>query len=305
MPAWSGFHASSGRRCVRYADFTGCSRQHVAGKEAAGPLRRAIGDLLQTSGVLVDSVRILVAAARKRKPKGAIRDHAVPDHPVHPLGSQARVLLASVFGPYAQDDQYGSRLINPMELFHNQVTRVQDAFSLRCFHRSWGLMLIQVNVNAPCTLLDFPSQERFIEEIKTQPYDIIGISSIIPNVLKVRRMCRLIRKHQSQATIVIGGHIANVPELGKWVDADHIVQGEGVRWMRRFLGEDESQPIRHPQVMADIGPRTMGVPLRNHPGFDDAVLIPAVGCPDGVQFLLHLRHVRRQGKIHRVLQDRR
>ena len=90
------------------------------------------------------------------------------DHPVHPLGSQSRVLLASVFGPYAQDDQYGSRVINPMELYHNQVTRVQHAFSFRSFFRSWGLMLIQVNLKAPCTLLDFPSQERFIEEIKTR-----------------------------------------------------------------------------------------------------------------------------------------
>ncbi|MGZ3809884.1 MAG: hypothetical protein ACXVCE_17500, partial [Bacteriovorax sp.] len=43
----------------------------------------------------------------------------------HPLGSQARVLLTSVFGPYARDDEYGSRMINPMELYHNQVTRVQ------------------------------------------------------------------------------------------------------------------------------------------------------------------------------------
>ena len=194
------------------------------------------------------------------------------------------MLLVGVFGPYAQDDQYGSRLINPMELFHNQVTRVQHAFSLRCFHRSWGLMLIQVNLNAPCTLLDFPSEERFLDEIKTRQYDVIGISSIIPNVLKVRRMCRLVRQHQPQATIVIGGHIANVPDLGKWVDADQIVKGEGVQWMRRFLGEDENQPIRHPQVMADIGPRTMGVPLKNHPGFDDAVLIPAVGCPMGCNF---------------------
>lgn len=41
----------------------------------------------------------------------------------HPLGSQANVLLTSVFGPYAQDDEYGSRAINPMELYHNQVTR--------------------------------------------------------------------------------------------------------------------------------------------------------------------------------------
>ena len=60
----------------------------------------------------------------------------------HPKGSQARVLLSSVFGPYAQDDQFGSRAINPMELYHNQVTRAQGAFSLRMFHRSWGIMMI-------------------------------------------------------------------------------------------------------------------------------------------------------------------
>ena len=82
----------------------------------------------------------------------------------HPRGSRARVLLTSVFGPYARDDEYGSRAINPMELYHNQVTRVQGAFSLRMFHRSWGLMLIQANLKAPCTLLDFPTLERFVEE---------------------------------------------------------------------------------------------------------------------------------------------
>jgi len=75
----------------------------------------------------------------------------------HPKGTQARVLLTSVFGPYAQDDEYGSRVINPMELYHNQVTREQGSFSLRMFHRSWGLMMIQQNISAPSTLLDFPT----------------------------------------------------------------------------------------------------------------------------------------------------
>jgi len=32
----------------------------------------------------------------------------------HPKGTKARLLLTSVFGPYAQDDEYGSRSINPM-----------------------------------------------------------------------------------------------------------------------------------------------------------------------------------------------
>jgi hypothetical protein len=97
-------------------------------------------------------------------------------------------------------------------------------------------------------------------------------------------MCRLIRKHQPQAAIVVGGHVANVPGLETWVDADHIVKGEGVRWMRRFLGEDEDQPIRHPRIVSDVLPRIMGVPLHNHPGLDDATLIPSVGCPMGCNF---------------------
>ena len=100
----------------------------------------------------------------------------------HPKGTRATVLLTSVFGPYAQDDEYGSRTINPMELYHNQVTRVQGPFSLRMFHRSWGIMMIQANIAAPSTVLDFPSLDRFVEEISSEQYDIIGISSIIPNI---------------------------------------------------------------------------------------------------------------------------
>ncbi|MEI7673802.1 MAG: B12-binding domain-containing radical SAM protein, partial [Deltaproteobacteria bacterium] len=125
------------------------------------------------------------------------------NQPVHPLGNRARVLLTSVFGPYAQDDEYGSRQINPMELYQNQVTRVQGGFSLRMFHRTFGLMMIQSNIEAPCTLLDFPTLEVFIGEIKKNRYDIIGISGIVPNIGKVRKMCELIRQHRPEATIVI------------------------------------------------------------------------------------------------------
>jgi radical SAM superfamily enzyme YgiQ (UPF0313 family) len=221
-----------------------------------------------------------VNAGQPMQPKGPMH----PKGPLHPKVTAARVLLTSVFGPYAQDDAYGSRLINPMELYHNQVTRVQQAFSLRTFNRSWGLMLIQVNLQAPCTLLDFPTEDRFVEEFKTNQYDVIGISSIMTNLLKVRRMCKLIRKHQPMATIVIGGHIANLAVLPKYADADHIVRGDGVRWMRRFLGENEHQPVRHPVVRANIGSRIMGVKLRNHPGDDCATLIPSVGCPIGCNF---------------------
>src|SRR5262245_46108861 len=158
--------------------------------------------------------------------------------PTHPKGTQARVLLTSVFGPYAQDDEFGSRSINPMELYHNQVTRVQGPFSLRMFHRSWGIMMIQNNISAPCALLDFPSRERFAEELKQHQYDIVGITSIIVNIGKVREMCRMIRELSPQSTIVIGGHVTAIPGIQHMVDADHFCRGEGIRWMREFLGED-------------------------------------------------------------------
>jgi radical SAM superfamily enzyme YgiQ (UPF0313 family) len=204
--------------------------------------------------------------------------------PVHPAGSKARVLLTSVFGPYGSDDQYGSRAMNPMELYHNQVTRTQGPFSLRMFHRSWGIMLIQANIEAPCVVLDFPHLDRFVEEIRTQQYDVIGITSIIPNQAKVRHMCELIRRYQPQAKIVIGGHIANVPDLAQRIDADHIVKGEGVAWFRKYLGEDPDRPYNHPATLSGIGTRNMGVTVKDQPGDVAATLIPSVGCPLGCNF---------------------
>ncbi len=204
--------------------------------------------------------------------------------PVHPLGGRARVLLASVFGPYAQDDEYGSRKINPMELYQNQVTRVQGGFSLRMFHRSFGLMMIQANIDAPCTLLDFPTLEGFTEDISRNRYDVIGIGAIIPNIGKVKKMCELIRQYQPAATIVIGGHISNKEGLETLIDADHIVRGEGIRWFQRYLNQDDRAPIKHPLAISGFGGRTMGVELGNRPGGTAAILIPSVGCPMGCNF---------------------
>ena len=204
--------------------------------------------------------------------------------PAHGRGSDARILLCSVFGPYAVDDAYGSRTSNPMELYHNQVTREQGPFSLRMFHRTFGLILIAANLDAPCTLLDFPTRERFIDELQTGQYDIVGISAIPPNVGKVAEMCRLVRQHAPGTTIVVGGHVAAMPDLPDRVDADHVVRGEGVAWFRRFIGQDPDQPITHPAVYSGFGTRTLGITLRDRPGTTAAVLIPSVGCPMGCNF---------------------
>ncbi len=202
----------------------------------------------------------------------------------HPKGSRARILLSSVFGPYAQDDEFGSRSINPMELYHNQVTRAQGSFSLRMFHRSWGIMLIQANISAPCTVLDFPAREAFARELTTNHYDIVGISSIIVNVCKVREMCRMVRELSPGSVIVVGGHVTAIPGLEAKIDADHIVRGEGISWMRRYLGEDGAAPIHHPAMVSGLQTRIMGVHLPQRKGGPAAIIIPSVGCPMGCNF---------------------
>ena len=202
----------------------------------------------------------------------------------HPKGTRARVLLTSVFGPYAQDDEFGSRSINPMELYHNQVTRAQGAFSLRMFHRSWGIMMIQANISAPCALLDFPSREGFARELTAHAYDIVGISSIIVNVGKVREMCRLVRELSPNSVVVVGGHVAAIPGIESMIDADHVVCGEGIRWMREYLGENPEAPIQHPEIVSGLQTRIMGVRLPDRRGATAATIIPSVGCPMGCNF---------------------
>ncbi|HLJ45064.1 MAG TPA: radical SAM protein [Bryobacteraceae bacterium] len=203
---------------------------------------------------------------------------------VHPKGIRAHVLLTSVFGPYAQDDEFGSRRANPMELYHNQVTRLQGSFSLRMFHRSWGIMMIQQNISAPSTLMDFPTREAFAKELTTQHYDVVGISSIIVNVGKVREMCRMVRQISPGSVIVVGGHVAAIPGIDHLIDADHVVRGDGIAWMRAYLGEDVNAPIQHPHIVSGFDVRTMGIKIPTPDGGTAATIIPSVGCPLGCNF---------------------
>ena len=215
----------------------------------------------------------------------------------HPKGARARVLLSSVFGPYAQDDEFGSRSINPMELYHNQVTRAQGAFSLRMFHRSWGIMMIQANIPAPTTVLDFPTREVFERELREHDYDIVGITSIIVNVGKVREMCRMVREISPRSTVVVGGHVTAIPAIETMINADFIVRGEGISWMRRFLGLDDKAPIVHPAIASGFGHRVMGLKLPFKLGSTAATIVPSVGCPMGCNFCTTSAFFGGKGKV--------
>ncbi|MBL7049861.1 MAG: cobalamin-dependent protein [Nitrospira sp.] len=189
-----------------------------------------------------------------------------------------KLLLTSVFKPYGVDDQYG-RKENIMELYHNQITREQGIFSLRYNHKSFGLYLMAENINCPAVVLDFPTMNRFIKEIK-KGYDYVGISFITPNFLKTKKMAELIRKHSPGTKIIIGGHGAQIPDIENLIDCDHVVRGEGIRWLRKLFNENVDAPIKHPVIPSAENKRFMGIPLLGSSG----ILMPGVGCPNKCKF---------------------
>jgi len=189
-----------------------------------------------------------------------------------------RLLLTSVFGPFGVDDAYGRR-DNPMELMHNQVTREQGLFSMRFNHASFGLYFLAENVDLPTTVLDFPTLERFREEL-AEGYDYVGISFIVPNFAKARRMAEIVRQVSPGAEIILGGHGTAIPDIEAQIEHDHICRGEGVHFLRELLGEDPNRPIRHPVMHSSYNRKVMGVPVPDGSG----ILIPGVGCPNHCRF---------------------
>lgn len=189
-----------------------------------------------------------------------------------------KILLSSVFGPYGVDNRFGHKE-NLMELYHNQITREQGLFSLRCHHHSFGLYFIAENIEAQTTVLDFPSKIGFIKEIK-KGYDYIGISFIVPNFSKARHMAELVRQHAPNSLIILGGHGTRIEGMEKLISHDFICKGEGVKWMRRLLGEDPHRSFKHPELPSAFSERTLGIPLKT----EAAVLIPGVGCSNGCRF---------------------
>lgn len=190
-----------------------------------------------------------------------------------------RILLSGVFGPFGVDDEYG-RKENIMELFHNQVTRAQGAASFRLHHRSFGLYFLAENIDADVTVLDFPSRKRFIRELR-RGYDMVGISFITPNFVKAREMARLVREHSPGTEIILGGHGAAIEGVDTLIDCDHVVQGEGIRWLRAHLDQDPDAPIVHPVLPSHEMMNILGMPV---PGHTSGLLVPGVGCVNACSF---------------------
>lgn len=192
-----------------------------------------------------------------------------------------KLLLTAVVGPYGVKDPYAEGLGMQIELLNNQITREQGVHSPRQAYWSFGLYLIAHNLSVPSTVLDFPTWKDFTEELR-KGYTHVGISFIVPNVLKAGRMTEYIRKHHPEMKIILGGYGTVIPKLKEMVPHDEICRGEGVKWLRNYFGEEVERPIKHPAMNGPAFEYLYGFKGKAK----GAILMPGLGCNNGCTFCI-------------------
>ncbi|MEW6777972.1 MAG: cobalamin-dependent protein, partial [Bdellovibrionota bacterium] len=197
-----------------------------------------------------------------------------------------KVLLTSVIRPFGgagEGDSVGA------ELFHAQVTRAQGMFSLRQVIRCWAIDYLAENIDAPCTVLHYPSEREFVRELKKGGYDYVGINFVVATFHKLRRMSALVRKYAPGAKIVLGGYGTVLPDDLLAPFGDHVCREEGVGYLRRLFGENENRPIRHPYAPIP----SVRLYSYQQPSVV-AHLTAGLGCPNGCDFCCTSHFFNRQ-----------
>jgi hypothetical protein len=79
---------------------------------------------------------------------------------------------------------------------------------------------------------------------------------------------------------VLGGHGAAIEGVEELIDCDAVARGEGIRWLRAWLGESVDRPITHPTIPSAENKHIYGVPTPGVTG----MLVSGVGCVNGCRF---------------------
>jgi radical SAM superfamily enzyme YgiQ (UPF0313 family)/anti-anti-sigma regulatory factor len=189
--------------------------------------------------------------------------------------SARKVLLTSVCRPLGV--RYGDSESVGYELLFEQVTRAQGLFSPRSNHVAFGLEYIAENLEAPTTVLQYPSRRELIRELE-RGYDFVGVSFVLATYHRLKEVVALIRKHSPGSKIVLGGYGTVAPDDMLLPFGDHICREEGVAFMRRLLGEPAiPKPYRHPMIVNRLtvfGKKTSCT----------GIVFGGLGCPNGCDF---------------------
>ncbi len=204
------------------------------------------------------------------------------------------VLLSTAVTPYPIQPWHDT----PTDIMRQRFMKGQELFTNEGHMHLVGVFIIAQNISVPATVLDHPTMENWIAEVK-KGYDYIGISALTPNLESVMEMCRMARKYSPKSIIILGSFVAQsvgayYPEEEWKKLIDHVVLGDGVRWFRELLGDDVNAPVRqHFLPRCAFGTSAW---LTKWSEGETAPLIAAVGCDRGCDFCTTTTHFG--GKRH-------
>ncbi len=166
-----------------------------------------------------------------------------------------------------------------------RFTHGDDIFTIVSHTHCFANHILAQNIDLPAILLEYPRWNNFIEEVD-KGYAMIGISAFPVHLDMVMKMCKYIRKASPETKILLGSYGAQAfnaqyDEETKKKYVDHVVLGEGVRFLRELLGEDTNRPISQ-----KLMPKCGGAPafLNKYPRGGIGFLVTGLGCPGGCDF---------------------
>ena len=166
-----------------------------------------------------------------------------------------------------------------------RFTKGDDIFTIFSHTHCFANHILAQNVDAATRALEYPRWDDFTNEVD-KGYPVIGISAYPVHLDRVMDMCRYIRR-RSPATKILLGSYGGQAFSAKY-DAetqkryvDHVVHGEGVRFLRELLGERTDRPITQ-ALMPKAGGALpyMGKFAKGNIAF----LVSGLGCIGGCDF---------------------
>jgi len=195
------------------------------------------------------------------------------------MKAQSRILLTS---PYW--DVQNGKGVELFDLYTSRLTRGQGIFTQSGYCPYTALHLLAQNIDLPATVLEYPTEEVFLKEIR-RGYDWVGITLSAIDTATVIRMCAQIREHSPLSRIVVGG--CGVPALKeslaidfslqpapqKTALVDFLCEGEGMGYLRSLLGQPAIQKVRQ-----GVPPTSGGLPWLPYT-VQAANIVAGLGCP--------------------------
>lgn len=173
---------------------------------------------------------------------------------------------------------------NPNDLMESRLCKGQDIFTLRSRYPQVALHYIAQNVSVPTLVLEYPTLDEFVTELK-KGYDFVGITVTTIYFEKILHMVRLIRELSPETKIILGGFgvtcltvpIEQIQELAKV--PDYIIYGEGLRFMRELFGDPVDGPIKQKLPLVEV----YAFGQTNMPQ-SSAIVVAGFGCNQACDF---------------------